>query len=124
MCIVPQQAETAQPAYSDGPAQLPRSWETAEPAGSDCPAHLLTPQERRQLALDVLAGQPISRLAQQHLVSRKFVYQQLHIALDAVDQAFAPEPPAHAGERVLFYLPVTKAWIRQFVLALVLICHC
>src|SRR2546421_10458572 len=92
--------------------------QTATP---DCPAHLLTPSQRRQLALDALAGQPISELAQQHQVSRKFVYQQLDIAQDALDRAFAPEPDNH--ETVLFYLPVTRSWIRQFVLALVLICH-
>jgi hypothetical protein len=92
--------------------------QTATP---DCPAHLLTPSQRRQLALDALAGQPISDLAVQHQVSRKFVYQQLDIAQDALDQAFAAEPDDH--EPVLFYLPVTRSWIRQFVLALVLICH-
>src|SRR4051794_16037455 len=92
--------------------------QTATP---DCPAHLLTPSQRRQLALDALAGQPISELAQQHRVSRKFVYQQLDIAHDALDQAFAPESDNH--ETVLFYLPVTRSWIRQFVLALVLIRH-
>jgi hypothetical protein len=88
----------------------------------DCPAHHLTPQQRQQIALDALAGQPISDLADQHQVSRKFVYQQVHIALDAIEQAFVP-PPEHQ-EPVLFYLPITRSWIRQFVLALVLIGHC
>jgi hypothetical protein len=92
--------------------------QTATP---DCPAHLLTPQQRHQIALDALAGQPISSLAVQHQVSRKFVYQQLDLAHDALDQAFAAQPDDH--EPVLFYLPVTRSWIRQFVLALVLICH-
>ena len=36
------------------------------------------------------------------------------------DPAFAPTPKP---DEVLFYLPVTKAWLRQLVLALVLICH-
>jgi hypothetical protein len=81
----------------------------------------LTAPQRRQLALDALAGQPIAALARQHQVSRKFVYGQLDVAHGALEQAFAPapEPP----ETVLFYLPVTKAWLRQLVLALVLICH-
>jgi hypothetical protein len=87
----------------------------------DCPAHRLTPEQRRQLARDALAGRPISELATEHQVSRKFVYEQLDIAHDALDQAFAPVPDAQ--EKVLFYLPITHAWIRQFVLALVLICH-
>jgi hypothetical protein len=92
--------------------------QTARP---DSPAHLFTPQRRRQIALDALAGQPISALAQQHQVSRKFVYQQLAIAHDALDRAFVARPGDH--EPVLFYLPVTRSWIRQLVLALVLICH-
>jgi hypothetical protein len=81
----------------------------------------LTAEQRRQLAVDALAGHPVSHLADQHQVSRKFVYQQLQLAHDALDQAFAPQP--QLKEPVLFYLPVTRSWIRQFVLALVLICH-
>jgi hypothetical protein len=69
----------------------------------------------------VLAGtETVSELARQHEVSRKFLYQQAHTAEEALSQAFAPSPPP---DNVLFYLPVTKAWLRQLVLALVLICH-
>src|SRR5919108_1937178 len=32
-------------------------------------------------------------------------------------------PPPSAGEKGLFYLAVTKAWLQQVVLALVLLCH-
>src|SRR5580765_3008672 len=85
------------------------------------PARQLSPQARQQLALDALAGQPIALLADQHQVSRKFVYQQLHHAHVALDHAFAAAP-SHA-DAVLFFLPVTKDWLRQFVLGLVLICH-
>jgi hypothetical protein len=53
-------------------------------------------------------------------VSRKFLYQQAHKAQGALEDAFAPSPE---DEKVLFWLPVTKAWLRQLVLALVLICH-
>jgi predicted DNA-binding protein YlxM (UPF0122 family) len=82
---------------------------------------LLLPEARQQLALDALAGQPITDLADQHQVSRKFVYQQLHHAHDALERAFEPSP--HDEGDVLFCLPVTKPWIRQFVLGLVLIGH-
>jgi hypothetical protein len=92
-----------------------------QPGQADCPAHLLTAQQRRQLALDALAGQPISYLAAKYQVSRKFIYRLLHIAHDGLDQAFAPAP--QEKEPVLFYLPVTRSWLRQLVLALVLICH-
>ena len=85
------------------------------------PAQRLLPQERQDLAVQVLAGaQPVSDLAREHEVSRKFLYQQAHTAQDALTQAFDPEPKT---EKVLFYLPVTKAWLRQLVLALVLIGH-
>ena len=38
----------------------------------------------------------------------------------ALDSAFAP---VLRSEEVLFYLPVTKSWLRQLVLALVFICQ-
>jgi hypothetical protein len=85
------------------------------------PAQRLLPQERQDLAVQVLAGaQPVSDLAREHEVSRKFLYQQAHTAEDALSQAF---DPAAKTEDVLFNLPVTKTWLRQLVLALVLIGH-
>src|SRR4051794_28216683 len=89
-----------------------------------CPAKQLDPSRRQRLALDALTGSaPLSRIARQHQVSRKFLYHQAHKAQQALDHAFTPEPPPR-DDRVLFYLPVTKAWIRQLVLALILIAHC
>src|SRR4051812_8899234 len=88
---------------------------------SPSPARLLPPQARQQLALDALAGQPITPLAAQQQVSRKFVYQQLRQAQDALDQAFRPPPDGPAPP--LFWLPVTQPWLRQLVLGLTLICH-
>jgi hypothetical protein len=83
----------------------------------------LAPTQRQQLALDALAGtQSIRQLADAHHVSQKFVARQAHKAQAALNQAFAPLPP-HTDERVLFHLPVTKAWLRQLTLGLVLICH-
>jgi hypothetical protein len=85
------------------------------------PAQRLLPAQRQNLAVQVLAGtHPVADLARQHQVSRKFLYQQAHTAQDALRCAFDPEPVA---EDVLFYLPVTRTWLRQLVLALVLICH-
>jgi len=69
----------------------------------------------------VLAGaQAVSGLARDYEVSRKFLYQQADTAREALSQAFHPQPK---DADVLFYLPVTKAWLRQLVLALVLVCH-
>jgi len=73
------------------------------------------------MAIQALTGgEVITRLADRHDVSRKFVYQQKAKAVDAIDQAFRPSPP---DRHVLFHLPVTKDWLRQFVLAQVLIGH-
>lgn len=78
-------------------------------------------QQRQQLSLAVLAGvKPVRELASEHGVSAKFCYQQARKARVALNKAFEEEPDE---QRVLFTLAVTKAWLRQFVLALVLICH-
>src|SRR5262249_54129716 len=84
-------------------------------------ARQLSPQSRQQLACDVFAGQSISSLAQTPQVSRKFVYRQVQQARTALDEAFAP--PADAPEQLLFWLPVTRPWLQQLVLGLVLIGH-
>jgi hypothetical protein len=82
----------------------------------------MTPAQRRQLALEALGGtETVSRLAGEHAVSRKFVYHQTAKAAEALEAAFSPKQPDE--ERVLFYLPVTKAWLRQLIIALALICH-
>lgn len=91
-------------------------------AGPVYPAQQLSPAERQQLALDALGGTAaITDLAAQAQVSRKFVYQQASCARTALQQAFAP--PKAAAEPVLFWLPVTRAWLEQFILAMVLIGH-
>jgi hypothetical protein len=85
------------------------------------PAAKLLGAQRMKLAIQAMTGSAkISRLASQNNVSRKFVYQQKNLALEAITDAFAP---AAAEDEILFYLPVTKAWLRQVVLALTLICH-
>jgi hypothetical protein len=84
------------------------------------PAHALPPAARQQLALDALTGSSVTHLADAHDVSRKFVYQQRAKAQHALQDAF--QPPPHDDD-VLFYLPVTKAWLNQLILALLLLCH-
>jgi hypothetical protein len=85
------------------------------------PAQRLLPQVRQELAVQVLSGaQPVSDLAREHEVSRKFLYQQAHTAQDALTCAFDPKPET---DKVLFYLPVTDAWLRQLVLGLTFNCH-
>jgi hypothetical protein len=84
-------------------------------ADVSCPAKQLLPQQRQDLAIQVLAGaETVSDLAREHEVSRKFLYHQVHTAEQALNQAFTP-PPTPA-DKILFYLPVTKAWLRQLIL--------
>jgi hypothetical protein len=85
-----------------------------------CPARQLDPRARQHLALDALGGANISHLAAHNRVSRKFVYLQLHKAQQGLDLAF--DPPDQPDD-LLFWLPVTKPWLRQLVLALALSCH-
>ena len=90
-------------------------------APAACPAQELDAKQRSQLAVEALArSEPLSELAGRHQVSRKFVYQQADKAAQALEQAFAsPEKE----EAVLFYLPVTKSWLKQVILGLILLCH-
>jgi hypothetical protein len=92
------------------------------PASSSCPAKLLEPEERQSLALQALGGSfSITAVAEQAGVSRKFVYQQIDVAQHALAEAFAA--PADDDDDVLFHLPVTKKWLRQNVLSLLLNCR-
>ena len=76
---------------------------------------------RQAIGIQVLSGsQPITHLADQHQVSRKFVYQQGDKAQQALNESFAP---SQDDDEVLFHLPVTKNWLYQLILGLVLICH-
>jgi hypothetical protein len=111
----------AQATFSCSFTQSDLSPVAEQPGFPRWPAQRLLPQQRQDLAVQVLAGaQPVSGLAREHEVSRKFLYQQAHTAQDALTRAF---DAAAKPEDVLFHLPVTKAWLRQLVLALVLIGH-
>jgi len=90
-------------------------------SGVSSAASRLGPAERTGLSVQALAGgEPIARLAQRHNVSRKFIYQQAAKASEALDDAFAPSV---RDDSVLFQVPITKDWLRQFVLSQVLIGH-
>ena len=84
-------------------------------------AALLHPEQRKKLAIKILTkNQSVTDLAKEEQVSRKFLYQQKQKATDAIENAFNPRDQK---EDVLFYLPITKSWLKQFILALILICH-
>jgi hypothetical protein len=94
----------------------------SHPAAPACPAKLLGPDQRQALAVTALAGaRPVTHLAADYQVSRKFVYQQVDQAEQALAEAFAPDRPA--DDAVLFSLPVTEVWLRRLILALLLVGH-
>ncbi len=64
--------------------------------------------------------EPLSAMARDHEVSRKFIYAQIDKAKGALESAFSPE---EEDDRVLFHIPVTKQWLRQVVLCATLDCH-
>ena len=85
------------------------------------PAAKLPFQQRIDLAIMAMSNEAnISRLAAQHEVSRKFVYQQKDKAQVALNDAFAATAP---DDTVLFNFPVTKTWLNQLTVSLTLICH-
>jgi len=85
------------------------------------PAARLGPGERKDLALHVLAGdRPVTHLAEELRVSRKFAYRQAAKARNAIDAAF---DPAVGDDEVLFHIPVTKRWIESAIVSLALTCH-
>jgi len=91
-------------------------------SASPCPASTLSSSHRKHLALQALAkSEPIVTLAQRHGVSRKFIYQQASKAEEALTDAF--NPSAAGEEEVLLHLPITRTWLRRYVLGSVLIGH-
>jgi len=81
----------------------------------------LPESDRKNLAVQALArSETVSDLAARHGVSRKFVYLQTRKVRAALDDAFSPATP---DDEVLFELAVTKAWLRQVIVGLTLICR-
>lgn len=85
-------------------------------------AATLPPEIRNQIGLQALTKSvPITQIATDNQVSRKYVYKQGDLVEQALNETFTPAPD---DNEVLFYLPITKTWIFQLILGLVLICHC
>ncbi len=79
----------------------------------------LQPLQGQELAVKVLSKQePVSHLAKQEQVSRKFLYQQKAIAQKALNNTFEKKEQEN---ELLYYLPITQQWIFQLILALILI---
>jgi hypothetical protein len=91
--------------------------------GADpCQAKAMCPDQRRDLATRVLGGATsASQAARDNHVSRKFVAEQTAKAKQALELAFTP--PSDVPKDFLFWLPVTKSWIKQTTLGLGLTCR-
>lgn len=95
--------------------------ETQKPERNCASARQFSGIQRQDLAQQMIKGtESVTALSRQHGVSRKFLYAQKDKAERALSEAFAPN---RKDDEVLFYLPVTKAWLRQLVLALMLYCY-
>ncbi|MBA3237780.1 MAG: hypothetical protein H0T62_05435 [Parachlamydiaceae bacterium] len=85
-------------------------------------AHFLNSTQRQVIAKQAIGGKiPISHIAERYAVSRKFVYEQKVKAEEAIHEAFSDQ--SSEPDKVLFYIPVTKKWLTQVVLALIFICR-
>ena len=84
-------------------------------------AKALSPEERRDLVLKVISNQqPITALAKEFRVSRKFIYEQKNKVKVALSAAFnAPDK----NDEVLFTIPVTRNFLQASALSLSLNCH-
>jgi hypothetical protein len=97
------------------------STESATSTQVNTAAKSLDQSIRQQIGVSVLADKgAISNLSRQYLTSRKFIYAQKNKALEAINNAFSDNDN---DSEVLFHIPVTKQWLKQVVLALILICH-
>ena len=83
----------------------------------------ITPQLRKVIALESLSNRTtVTEIAQTHGISRKSVHAQKNKALSEIDEAFQGDQ-AEDNEKVLFTINVTKSWLRQFIICLILCCH-
>ena len=88
---------------------------------TDSVAYHLSSHHRQDLAVKMLSkDNSVSQMAREHKVSRPFLYLQKDKAQKALNDAFEPK---QKDEEVLYHLPITKKWIFQLILALILICH-
>jgi len=84
-------------------------------------AQLMNATKRKSLALEVITSKsPLTKIAEIHQVSHKFLYGQKNKAISAIDDAFLS---TEQENEVLYNLPITKSWIKQCITALTLNCH-
>ena len=81
----------------------------------------LNPEQRKKLFIEMQSSaQTVTAYANRERVSRKFLYQQREKGNQALEKGF--NKPKEESD-ILYWLPVTKSWIFQVILALIFICH-
>ena len=81
----------------------------------------LKPKQRKQLFIEMQSStQTKTAIASREGVSRKFLYQQQKKGNQALEKEF--NQPKEESD-ILYWIPVTKNWIFQVILALIFICH-
>ena len=79
----------------------------------------MSDSQKEIVALNVLSKKtPVTDIAKQYDVSRQFIYRQKDKVISAVDDAF--DETSDDNEKILFHLPVTKAWLDQLTICLML----
>lgn len=81
----------------------------------------MSSEQKKCVALQVVSKQKsISSLADENNTSRKFIRKQGIKLQEVVDKQFVDTYKSNDDD-VIYYLPITKAWISQFVIALMLL---
>ncbi len=81
----------------------------------------LNPEQRKQLFIEMQSStQTKTAIANREGVSRKFLYKQQQKGNEALELGFNK---AKEDSDILYWIPVTKNWIFQVILALIFICH-
>lgn len=81
----------------------------------------MTNQQKKEIGIQAFTKRStITEIANQNNTSRQFIYKQKNKITDAANEAFEENDP---NEKILFYLPVTRAWLAQLVLCLLLHCR-
>ena len=79
---------------------------------------------RAELALDALKkSKPITALSDAYNVSRQFIHKQKNKAVDSINKVFSNADIKSGDEKILFNIPVTKSWVKQIILSLILNCR-
>ena len=90
------------------------------------PAQNLTAEQRKHLAIQMLSGNiPVTELSGEYQVSRNFLYELSQKASNGLDNLFfsPDDEERQKDKKILYYIPVTKSWLDQVVVALVLLCR-